>query len=331
MNRGSNLVVLKQLIRDTFRQAAASGVTWMMLAVTGLCVALCLSVHVSGDVPIFDGGDETPYFLPRNYGIDPEKARKEGVDTISGKMTLAFGAVSVDVGRERRDSVHFLELMLAGGIAGTLGVLLTLVWTAGFVPTFLEPHSASVLLAKPAARWQLLLGKYLGVLTFVGCQVVLFVGLTWLALGLRTAVWDVTYLWCIPLLVIQFAVFYSFSVLLGVVTGSTVACVFGSVLFWLLSWGVNYGTVMAGAMPDPLPPFASTLAEGAYWISPKPIDASLILFNALGADRDFEKPPVFKVLDNWEEFSPLLSILSSLAITAVLLGLSVHELKAKDY
>ncbi len=221
MNRGSSLVAVKQLIIDTFRQANASGIGLMMLAVTALCVVLCLSVSISGDAShesLYGDKDERGYFLPRHYGTDPAKALKEGVPTISGRMTLAFGAVSWDIGRVRSDAVHFLELVLAGGIAGTLGVLLTLVWTAGFVPTFLEPHSASVLLAKPAARWQLLLGKYFGVLTFVGCQVVLFVGLTWLALGLRTAVWDVAYLWCIPLLLVQFAVFYSFSVLLGVLT-----------------------------------------------------------------------------------------------------------------
>ncbi len=48
-----------------------------------------------------------------------------------------------------------------------------------------------------------------------------------------------TYWWCIPLLLLQFAIFYSFSVLLGVITRSTVACVFGAVLFWLLAWGIN--------------------------------------------------------------------------------------------
>jgi len=65
---------------------------------------------------------------------------------------------------------------------------------------------------------------------------VLFVVLTWFALGLRTNVWDMTYWWCIPLLLLQFAVLYSFSVLLAVTTRSTVACVFGSLLFWLLAW-----------------------------------------------------------------------------------------------
>ena len=68
------------------------------------------------------------------------------------------------VSRDRGDAVHLLELLLAGGIAGTLGLLLALVWTAGFVPDVPGAGAAaSVLLAKPVARQQLLLGKYLGV------------------------------------------------------------------------------------------------------------------------------------------------------------------------
>jgi ABC-type transport system involved in multi-copper enzyme maturation permease subunit len=211
--------------------------------------------------------------------------------------------------------------------------LLALVWTAGFVPTFLEPSAASVLLAKPVARWQLLLGKYFGVLTFVGFQVVLFVVSTWIALGVRTHVWGMTYWWCIPLLLLQFAVFYSFSVLLAVMTRSTVACVFGSVLFWLLAWGINHGCVMArGALERQyLPAGTRTLAEAAYSIFPKPIDAGLILFNALNAENHFEKPAVFKLLESGGGFSPHLSILSSLALTMVLLALSTYEFNAKDY
>ena len=147
-----------------------------------------------------------------------------------------------------------------GASPALFGLLLALVWTAGFVPTFLEPSAASVLLAKPVARWQLLLGKYFGVLTFVGFQVVLFVVLTWLALGVRTHVWNMTYWWCIPLLLLQFAIFYSFSVLLAVITRSTVACVFGSVLFWLLAWGINYGCVMARGMLEAQYVPAGTLA-----------------------------------------------------------------------
>jgi ABC-type transport system involved in multi-copper enzyme maturation permease subunit len=350
MSARSNLVTLKQLVRDTFRQAWASGICWMMLAITGVCVVLCLSVHVWGDVALH-GEDEPVLFLPnplpqsvasvaparQKVGFpletDPDLARKEGIETIRGRMTLAFGAISFPVSRERGEAVAFLELLLAGGFAGTLGLLLALVWTAGFVPTFLEPSAASVLLAKPVPRWQLLLGKYFGVLAFVAFQVVLFVVLTWLALGLRTDVWNITYWWCIPLLLLQFAIFYSFSVVLGVITRSTVACVFGAALFWLLAWAINFGGVMARDVLEPQYVSGSTraLSELAYWISPKPIDAGLILFNALDAQHHFEKPVVFTHLESGQAFSPCLSIISSLVLTVVLLALSTHEFNSTDY
>ena len=264
---------------------------------------------------------------------DPATARRDGVETVSGRMTLAFGAVSIPLSRERSDAVHFLQLILASGIAGTVGLLLTLVWTAGFVPTFLEPGAASVLLAKPVPRWQLLLGKYFGVLAFVGFQLILFVTLTWLALGVRTRVWDLVYWWSVPLLLIQFAIFYSFSILLAVVTRSTVACVFGCILFWLLAWGINYGSVMARNLPQRqyLPASTVALAQAAYWITPKPIDAGLILYNALDANAHFEKPWVYKLVEAGEAFSPQLSILSSLVMTGALLALSAHEFTTADY
>ena len=64
MNVRSNFVSLNQMTRDTFRQAWASGICWMMLAVTGICVVLCLSVNVSGDISL-QGGDEPVLFLPQ--------------------------------------------------------------------------------------------------------------------------------------------------------------------------------------------------------------------------------------------------------------------------
>lgn len=348
----SHRAVLKQLVRDTFRQAWASGICAMMLTVTGLCVLLCLTVRVAGDSPLPKYDDQgPPMFLPsvtpevaahlpevspkgrQILETDAARARHEGIDTLSGRMSLALGAVTFPVSRDRGAAVHFLELLLAGGIAGTVGLLMTLVWTAGFLPTFLEPSAASVLLAKPATRRQLLLGKYLGVLAFVGVQVLLFVGATWLALGVRTRVWDLSYWWCVPLLLVEFAIFYSFSVLLSVMTRSTVACVFGAVLFWLLAWGINYGSLMARTMPDSryLASFTRTSATAAYWIAPKPIDTGVILFNALGARSDFEKPDLFRRVEASRTFSPRLSILSSLVMTAAFLALAVHEFRATDY
>jgi ABC-type transport system involved in multi-copper enzyme maturation permease subunit len=358
----SPLSLGKQLVQDTFRQAWASGISWTMLAGTAVCFLLCLSVGVSGDAQLQAEG-EPGLFLPgaspravapsvvlvlagsgpldtvaltaagyrvwTSPEVDPARARHEGIETIRGRMTLAFGAISVPIARERGDAVRFLELLLAGGVAGTLGLLLALVWTAGFMPSFLDPGAASVLLAKPVPRWQLLVGKYLGVLIFLAVQLVLFVALTWVALGFCTDVWDPTYWWTVPLLLLQFAIFYSFSVLLAVVTRSTAACVVGGVLFWLLAWGINYGSVMARAQG--LPAGTRALTSAAYWISPKPVDAGLILFDALRAQEHFARPPVFQHLESWSGYSPLLSVLSCVAIAAVLLALAGYELEAADY
>ena len=62
MNALRNLATMKHLIRDTFRQARASGISWIMLALTAICVLVCLSVSVTGDVSLHEE-DEPDYFL----------------------------------------------------------------------------------------------------------------------------------------------------------------------------------------------------------------------------------------------------------------------------
>jgi hypothetical protein len=118
-----------------------------------------------------------------------------------------------------------------------------------------------------------------------------------------------------------------------VISRSTVASVFGSVIFWLLGWGINYGYVMArGVLETQHVPYGTlALAEVAYWIFPKPIDAGLIVFNSLGALGDFDKPTVFRLLESGSSFSPCASIASSLVLTGVLLAIAVHEFNATDY
>ena len=124
-----------------------------------------------------------------------------------------------------------------------------------------------------APRWSILLGKYLGVVFFVGFQATLFVGCTWLALGFATGVWSSAYWLAVPLLVLNFAVFYSVSVFLSVWTRSTVASAFGVLLFWLLCWLVDYSHLRMLAQPTgSLSPLSQFLMDAGYWILPKPLD-----------------------------------------------------------
>jgi hypothetical protein len=245
---------------------------------------------------------------------------------------LAFGAIPVDLARDRVHAVRVMQSVLASWVADAAGLLLALMWTAGFLPSFLEPSSASVLLAKPVPRWSLLAGKYLGVLVFVAVQGLVFVTGTWLALAVRTGVWDPTYFLCLPILLLHFAVFYSFSDLLAVTTRSTVACVFGSVLFWLVCWGMNFGRHAALAVPElgEVQAFG-TVSELAYWVLPKPLDFHLVLVQVLQADDITVRVVDVPRLSERGAWSPGLSILASVLAGCVLLAMSAYEFVKADY
>lgn len=331
------IYAFRWLVRDTFRQARASGLSWLMLAVSGLCILVCLSVGVTGGTPLHRSG-EPAEFLPRgDPQASPALVGKAGVDVVNGELTLAFGAFRVQLGRDSVDAIRFLQLLLAGALADTAGILLALVWTAGFLPTFLEPGAAVVLLAKPLPRWGLLTGKFLGVLFFVACQATVFVGGTWLALGIRTGYWEPGYLLCIPLMLFHFAVFFSFSILLAVCTRSTVLCVIGSIAFWLLCWGMNYGRHSLAVLPslEPglsgVPASLQALVEAGYWILPKPADLGLILSDALQAGQYFGTVPAFEAARKSGAFVPELSLLTSLLFSGLTLGGAAWQLSSTDY
>jgi ABC-type transport system involved in multi-copper enzyme maturation permease subunit len=221
MSAIASLRAVTWLVRDTARQALASGASWLMLAGSAVCVAACVVAPLDGSA-----------------------------------------------------GVRSLQQQLASWAVHAVGLLLALVLTAGMLPSFLEPHRASVLLAKPVARWALLAGKFLGVLAFVALHATFFVVGVWLVLGVRAGAWDPTFLLCAPLLVLHFAVFFSFSVMLAVVTRNTAASVFGTVLFWLLCWAMNFGRHAAMGTLDPhvLSPAFGWTVDAAYWVLPKPLD-----------------------------------------------------------
>jgi ABC-type transport system involved in multi-copper enzyme maturation permease subunit len=309
---------VRWLVRDTFRQALASRLSWLMAGVTAVVIVFCLGVRIEGGEALRPADD---------IELRPPH----------GEVTLGFGSFRGPLFRDGEAAVRFLQLLLAEWVAGAAGTLLALVWTAGFVPSFLEPSAASVLLAKPAPRWLLLLGKYVGVLALVACQATLFVAGTWAALGLATGYWPADYLWCIPLLVLQFAAVYAFSVLLAVCTRSQVACVLGSVLFWLLCWGMNYGYQQSVALPqlDPsvpaLSPLSQALVDAGYWLLPKPVDLAMVLHDALEAGAPSGAFPEWEVVRRSGAFVPELGLLTAVLFIVGLLAAAGRQLATTDY
>jgi hypothetical protein len=245
-------------------------------------------------------------------------------------LTLLFGAFRVPLTRTRGEDVRFVEAVLAGGVADTAGVLLALVWTAGFLPTFLDPATASVLLAKPVPRWAVLVGKAAGVLVFVGGQALLFVAAVWTALGLRTGVWDGSVFAAVPLLLFHFGCFYAVSALLAVTTRSTVASVLGTVAVWFGCWWVNYARHVAVTGGDTAGAGFAVLNAG-YWVLPKPADLGVVLVDALGARDWFVQVPVLKAAAEQGALVPELSLLTSCLLPVVAVAVATWRLARADY
>jgi hypothetical protein len=137
----------------------------------------------------------------------------------------------------------------------------------------------------------------------------------------------------VPILLIHFAIFFSVSTCLAVCTRNTLVCVTGSLFFWVLCWGLNFGWIstQAVAAPEALTRPGNVLLEAGYWVLPKPADLNWLLFDALRADHYFGKLGAFQTLEARGLFRPELSVLTSLLFAAVLLSLSVWKFARTDY
>jgi ABC-type transport system involved in multi-copper enzyme maturation permease subunit len=328
MNAPAVIYAVRWLTWDTFRQALASRAFALLLGVNVLAIVFCLGAGLDDPTPKLPGDTEL---------YDRRGNPLTGPNPDPGQMTFAFGAVRLNLFRDGETSVHFLTVVLGKWIAGGGGLLLALVLTAGFIPEFLQPGNVSVLLTKPAPRWVLIAGKYGGVVLFIALQAVIFFGGTWLALGLRTGVWLPNYLLGAPVLAVHFAVVYGFAVLLGVATRSTIACVFGAVLFWLICFGVNYARHAALALPElapEAPPYhaaLSALLEFGYWMLPKPADLTVVLDSALGSSAHFSALPEFAYVVENDLLDPVMSVFTSMLFAAAALALAARQLAQTDY
>jgi ABC-type transport system involved in multi-copper enzyme maturation permease subunit len=336
MNLPAALLAIGWMIRDTLRQSLATRIFWAMLFVSALCILFCLSISAKNAprLPLESG--ESPMALPAG---DPELNKKgpkgtvEGVDVLGGdELSLGFGTFHLSTNRGREDSVRFVQVWLASLVAGTCGIFLAIVWTAGFLPNFLDPQQATVLLAKPIPRWSLLLGKVLGVLIFVLIQTTFFVVGTWLALGIATGVFDARYLLAIPLLLLHFGVFYSFSAMLAVWTRSTVVCVFGTILFWSLCWGMNYGRhALVAHQPGGISNGSQGMMELGYWTLPKPGDLNMIFDDALETEGFSGGVPEFLEARRKDRINLPMSALASFLFGVAMFGIAAYEFKNAEY
>ncbi|MCM2373486.1 ABC transporter permease [Aporhodopirellula aestuarii] len=110
---------------------------------------------------------------------------------------------------------QFVIPILVNWLLGLVLVFLGVLVTASIVPDMLQTGSLHLLLSKPISRSALLVAKFIGGCAFVLLCVTQLVFGLYLIAAFRLGVWNTRILWCIPVAVVIFAVFYSVSVLAG--------------------------------------------------------------------------------------------------------------------
>jgi len=236
------------LVRDSFRESLDRKIFWVMLFVS-LVVAgamFCIS------------------FEPHEISV------------LFGTWVIKTDVLTVG-DRLRKD---FIALIVVDGIMDTMlgwvGVILSLIATAGFFPSLMRRGTVDVMLSKPIARWQLFLGKYFGSMAFVAVHATIFVVLTFLVCGIRWGVWLPGYLLSIPLIVILFSYLYCISVLVAIPTRSSVAAVLVTLGAWVCFAGIQVTDDQFASSPS-WQQYRSAYAVSrvARWIVPKTSDITL--------------------------------------------------------
>jgi ABC-type transport system involved in multi-copper enzyme maturation permease subunit len=152
--------------------------------------------------------------------------------TDAGTTLSIFGnQVSPPVPAEEfATAVKQMEAGLAGGLF--IGVILFgLFATAGVLPDALEKGTVDLYLSKPIARWTFLLGKYLGGIGGIFANIVYFVGVLFVILGVRTGVWNVHLLSAALLMTFAFASVYSVVAFFGTLSRNTAIAIISGFLF----------------------------------------------------------------------------------------------------
>jgi hypothetical protein len=182
-------------------------------------------------------GPETP--TERRFTVTTRGTKTPDVTAWRHVPTVLFGLDAPLFITSLREGVYFLEKYLVNRVGAWVLLFISVVITAGFVPGLLQKGAFDLAVSKPIGRSRLLVYKYLGGLTFTALLAGVTVGGVYLAIGLRTGLWNHHFLLAVPLLLFYFAVLYAVSVLVAVLTRSTVLAILATLLAWGLFWVVG--------------------------------------------------------------------------------------------
>ncbi|MBD3403030.1 ABC transporter permease subunit [candidate division GN15 bacterium] len=201
-----------------------------------------------------------------------------------------------------------------GGLYWFLGILvfLTVMGTAGLIPSMFSRGRAEFYLSKPASRTSILLGKLAGIWSVYGGLMVL-AGL--LVLGTMVVAYDLfsaTVFFVFVAALVDLFIWLSVTGFVGVLSGSFAMSIMAAFALWIIQWLLTFREAVEQLVDNSL---VLRVVDTLYYMLPK-FSQLGDLFLAMGQH---------KPVDDW------LPLWSSLAFAVVLYIATVWLFKRKDY
>jgi ABC-type transport system involved in multi-copper enzyme maturation permease subunit len=232
--------------------------------------------------------------------------------TTDGLVLKIFGAQATPP--SSIDNIAELVRQMQSGFAGGLLIGITLfgvIATAGIIPDTLEKGIVDLYLSKPIARWQLLLGKYLGAVTVVFVNSAYFLGGLWMVFGIKIGVWNVEMVLAAFTMAFVFACLFSIVAFLGVLSRGAAVPIIGAFLYLLV-----IGTVLQHR-ENTLYAFSGNVVYRGIF------DVCYYLLPQLSALKDGVALQILQRPVDWKPF--LQAFLSSCLVFAATLGLLIRK------
>ncbi len=229
---------LVTLILATFRELFSKATLYVLIGISSL-ILLVMAVSVTSETS--DDGIVLKIFgTPTSPAPVPVEQFESLV--LSMQTGLAKGL--------------FLGLMLFGVFA-----------TAGTIPDSLEKGTVDLYLSKPLARWELLLGKYLGAVVVIFANILFFVAGLWLIFGMKIGIWSWQFLLSSFTMSFMFACIFSIVLFLGVVFRNTAIPIIGCFIYLVVIANVLESRATVFAFTDNK--ILHNILDGLYYIFPQ--------------------------------------------------------------
>lgn len=196
-------MVTLALVRDTFREAMARKIFWVLFGLSTLMILFFLFLL---KIDIVAGATATVSLFGQRSPANPD---------VNRMVRGVYGGIAT-----------FLY---------TFGMFLAVFASSGLVPSVLEPGRIELLLSKPLSRAHLLLGRFLGNVLVVALNSAYLVLGVWTILGVKTGIWSPVFLVSIATTTFIFAILLTVVVLMGVVFESAAVATMITVALMIIS------------------------------------------------------------------------------------------------